>query len=67
METATIVQRNISMDVKNGIMKMEELLQLIAHQRNSRMAAEVQLMEKHISSAAPTCTKCCALSLTEGK
>lgn len=55
------------MDVENGVIKMEEILNLIIHQRNSWQTAEEELRKKHIASAAHSGTKCSALSQPEAE
>lgn len=46
-----------SLDVKNDIMKMKKLRDLIIYQRYSRKATEKEMRKKEIASAAPSCAK----------
>lgn len=57
MKATTIVQQNTSMDIKNGIKEVKELLNLITHQRNCWKTAKEELRKKHIDVAALSCTK----------
>lgn len=57
MEAAAKVQQNISMNVMNDIMDVEELLELITPQENSWKTAEEVLTKKYIACVASNWTK----------